>query len=112
MVDDSHRDISINTMKRGIEFPLSTMPGEKVDHVYAGPMEAETIHFLDCVAHGKQPLVTPEHARMVMQVYQAADQSAEENRPIDIAWPASDRRVAAESDFAAVRTAAPARIRE
>src|ERR1700693_2841820 len=91
MVDDSHRDVSINTMKRGIEFPLSTMPGEKVDHVYAGPMEAETIHFLDCVARGKQPLVTPEHARMVMQVYQAADQSAEENRPIDIVWPNVER---------------------
>ena len=84
MVDDTHRDVSLNTMKRGIEFPLSTMPGEKVAHVYAGPMEAETIHFLECVARGQQPLVTAEHARMVMQVYQAADQSAEEGRPIKI----------------------------
>jgi predicted dehydrogenase len=84
MVDDTHRDVSLNTMKRGIEFPISTMPGEKVAHVYAGPMEAETIHFLECVAQGKQPLVTAEHARMVMQVYQAADQSAEEGRPIEI----------------------------
>jgi hypothetical protein len=47
-------------------------------------MEAETVHFLECVALGRQPLVTPEHARMVMQVYQAADKSAEEGRPIDI----------------------------
>jgi predicted dehydrogenase len=85
MVDDTHRDVSLNTMKRGIEFPISTMPGEKVAHVYAGPMEAETIHFLECVAHGRQPLVTPEHARMVMQVYQAADQSAEQGQPIEIA---------------------------
>ncbi len=84
MVDDTHRDVSLNTMKRGIEFPISTMPGEKVAHVYAGPMEAETIHFLECVAKGRQPLVTPEHARMVMQVYQAADLSAEEGRPVDI----------------------------
>ncbi len=84
MVDDTHRDVSLSTMKRGIEFPLSTMPGEKVAHVYAGPMEAETIHFLECVAYGRQPLVTPEHARMVMQVYLAADQSAEQGRPIDI----------------------------
>lgn len=84
MVDDTHRDVSLNTMKRGIEFPISTMPGEKVAHVYAGPMEAETIHFLECVAKGQQPLVTPEHARMVMQVYQAADRSAEEGRPIEI----------------------------
>jgi scyllo-inositol 2-dehydrogenase (NAD+) len=112
MVDDSHRDVSINTMKRGIEFPLSTMPGEKVEHVYAGPMEAETIHFLDCVARGKQPLVTPEHARMVMQVYQAADQSAEENRPIDIAWPAPEFRPAREADFVGARTPAPARIQK
>ncbi|HXC33470.1 MAG TPA: Gfo/Idh/MocA family oxidoreductase [Verrucomicrobiae bacterium] len=103
MVDDSHRDVTINTMKRGIEFPISTMPGEKVEHVYAGPMEAETIHFLDCVARGKQPLVTPEHARMVMQVYQAADLSAEENRPVDIVWPNAARGPAREGEFVGVR---------
>ena len=84
MVDDTHRDVSVNTMKRGIEYPISTMPGEKVDHAYAGPMEAETLHFLECVAKGQQPLVTPEHARMVMQVYQAADKSAEEGCPVDL----------------------------
>jgi predicted dehydrogenase len=110
LVDDSHRDVSVNTMKRGIEFPLSTMPGEKVAHVYAGPMEAETLHFLDCVARGKQPLVTPEHARMVMQVYQAADQSAEENRPIDIVWPATGHPSGPEKEAVEVR--ANARIRE
>jgi scyllo-inositol 2-dehydrogenase (NAD+) len=87
MVDDTHRDVSLNTMRRSIEFPLSTMPGEKVAHVYAGPMEAETIHFLECVALGRQPLVTAAHARMVMRVYQAADQSAETGRPVDISWP-------------------------
>jgi len=84
MADDTHRDVCLNTMKRGIEFPISTMPGEKVGHVYAGPMEAETVHFLECVSKEHAPLVTPEHARMVMQVYQAADKSAEEGRPIDL----------------------------
>jgi predicted dehydrogenase len=77
--------VVLNTMQKGIVFPLSTMPGEKVSHVYAGPMEAETLHFLECVASGRQPLVTAEHARLVMQVYQAADQSAAEHRPIEIA---------------------------
>src|SRR3954470_7102310 len=85
LVDDSHRDVVLNTMQKGIVFPLSTMPGEKVSHVYAGPMEAETLHFLGCVAPGGQPLVTAEHARLVMQVYQAADQSAAEHRAIEIA---------------------------
>jgi predicted dehydrogenase len=84
MVDDSHRDVTLMTMKRGTEFPISTMPGERVGHVYAGPMEAETVHFLECVANGRQPLITAEHARMVMQVYQAADRSAEEGRVIDL----------------------------
>ena len=94
MVDDTHRDVTLNTLKRSIEFPISTMPGERVAHVYAGPMEAETIHFLECVATGRQPLVTAEHARMVMQVYQAADKSAAEGRPVDIPLPMSapDRR--------------------
>ena len=93
MADDTHRDVCLNTMKRGIEFPISTMPGERVDHVYAGPMEAETIHFLECVAKRQQPLVTPEHARVVMQVYQAADKSAEEGQPVDLIYPepSSDR---------------------
>lgn len=84
LVDDTHRDVVLNTMQKGIVFPLSTMPGEKVDHVYAGPMEAETMHFLECVALGRQPLVTAAEARVVMQIYQAADLSALENRPIDI----------------------------
>src|ERR1700732_2646059 len=110
MVDDTHRDVSLNTMKRGIEFPISTMPGERVAHVYAGPMEAETIHFLECVAHGRQALVTPAHARMVMQVYQAADLSAEQGRPAEIvaeAAPAALLRGGREllnSSFGAKRT--------
>jgi predicted dehydrogenase len=85
LADDTHRDVALNTLKRGIELPISTMPGERLGHVYAGPMEAETMHFLDCVVRGLQPLVTPEHARLVMQVYQAADRSAETGRPVEIA---------------------------
>ena len=84
MVDDTHRDVYVSSMKDGIRFPLSSMPGEKVNHVYAGPMEAETLHFLSCVATGKQPLVTAEHARMVMQLYKAADESAETNRAVEM----------------------------
>jgi scyllo-inositol 2-dehydrogenase (NAD+) len=95
LADDTHRDVSLNTLKRGIELPISTMPGERLGHVYAGPMEAETIHFLDCVARGRQPLVTPEHARMVMQVYQAADQSAESGLPVNIASSAAASEMAA-----------------
>jgi predicted dehydrogenase len=84
MVDDTHRDVYVTNMQDGIRFPMSSMPGEKVNHVYAGPMEAETLHFLECVALGKQPLVTAEHARMVMQVYKAADQSVETNKPVEL----------------------------
>jgi scyllo-inositol 2-dehydrogenase (NAD+) len=84
MVDDTHRDVSVNTLQKGIQFPISSMPGEKVNHVYAGPMEAETLHFIECAALGKQPLVTAEQARLVMQVYQAADLSAETGMPVDL----------------------------
>jgi len=84
MADDTHRDVYVTTMQKGIQFPISSMPGEGLGHVYAGPMAAETIHFLECVVMGRQPIVTPEHARMVMQVYQAADASAETGQPVDI----------------------------
>ncbi len=94
MVDDTHRDVYVTTMQKGIQFPISTMPGEKVAHVYAGPMEAETIHFLECIALDREPLVTAEHAKMVMRVYQAADLSAETGNPVDLtaqAIPSSER---------------------
>jgi predicted dehydrogenase len=82
MVDDSHRDVVLNTMDKGMVLPMSTMPGEAVEHTYAGPMAAETIHFLEAVALDRPVLVTPEHARMVMEVYVAADLSAERNEPV------------------------------
>ena len=84
MVDDSHRDVVVNTMKSGMQLPMSTMPGEAVDHTYAGAMAPETLHFLEAVALDKPVLVTPEHARMVMEVYIAADLSAENNQPVDL----------------------------
>jgi predicted dehydrogenase len=105
LADDTHRDVSLNTLKRGVEFPISTMPGERLGHVYAGPMEAETIHFLECVARGRQPLVTPEQARMVMQVYQAADQSAEQGRPVEIASERQSPRDAGSVEMAARQSA-------
>ena len=84
MVDDTHRDVVLNTMKSGMQLPMSTMPGEAVDHTYAGAMAPETVHFLEAVALDKPVLVTPEHARMVMELYIAADLSAERNLPVDL----------------------------
>ena len=91
MVDDSHRDVVLNTMNTGMVLPMSTMPGEAVEHTYAGPMAAETIHFLEAVALDKPVLVTPEHARMVMEVYIAADLSAETNQPVSLPLPDSKK---------------------
>jgi len=98
-VDDSHRDIILNTMKDGMRLPMSTMPGERVGHTYAGGMAGETIHFLDAIARDRPVLVTPEQARKVMEVYVAADLSAERHEPISLplnATPMSARVEAAE----------------
>lgn len=84
LVDDSHKDVVLNTMKTGMQLPMSTMPGEFVEHTYAGPMAAETVHFLEAVTYDRPVMVTPEHARMVMEVYIAADLSAERNMPVDL----------------------------
>lgn len=84
IADDSHRDIVVNTTERGIEFPLSTMPGEAVDQMYAGPMERETIAFLEAVLYDRPPMVDARLARMTMEVYMAADLSAEVNEPIEL----------------------------
>ena len=79
IVDDTHRDTVLTTMKGGIVHPMSTMPGESVDHVYAGPMDAETVYFLESVSYDRPVLVTAEQARRVMELYIAADLSAERN---------------------------------
>ncbi len=84
LIDDSHRDIILNTMQKGMMLPLSTMPGEQVAHVYQGPMQAETIHFIEAVALNRPVLVTPEQARQVMEVTLAADLSAERNAPVSL----------------------------
>ena len=86
-VDDSHRDVVLNTMKDGMRLPMSSMPGEFVDHAYAGPMKAETVHFLEAVACDRPVLVTAEQARQVMEVYIAADLSAERNEPVTLPLP-------------------------
>jgi predicted dehydrogenase len=83
-VDDSHRDVVVRSMKDGMQLPMSSMPGEKVEHVWAGPMSAETNHFLEAVVRDEPVMVTPEHARMVMEVYIAADLSAETNLPVTL----------------------------
>jgi len=94
MVDDSHRDVVLNTVQKGMQLPMSTMPGEFVEHTYAGAMAPETVHFLEAVAYDRTVLVTPEHARMVMEVYIAADISAERNEAVTLPLKASLRAAA------------------
>jgi len=84
IMDASHKDIILNTMDRGVQFPLSTMPGEYVDHVYAGPMERETLHFLEAVYHDRAVMVDPRLARTTMEVYIAADISVERNQVVEL----------------------------
>jgi len=84
LIDDSHKDVILNTTAEGIRFPLSSMPGERVGHTYAGPMHNETLHFIDAVARDRPVLVTPEQARRVMEVYIAADISAETHQPVTL----------------------------
>jgi len=83
-VDESHRDLLLTMARGGITRPLSTMPGQPVGSVYAGPMEAETRHFIECIAFGRVPVVTARQARLVMEVTLAADLSAARNEPVSL----------------------------
>ncbi|PWB66443.1 MAG: oxidoreductase [Bradyrhizobiaceae bacterium] len=97
ILDDTHRDHWLNTVQDGTRYPMSTMPGEQVDHVFAGQMGPETIHFLECCLRDRPVMVRPEHARMVMETYTAADLSAERNEPVDL--PLSNESLAAVADL-------------
>ncbi|MCX7931902.1 MAG: hypothetical protein N2588_05055, partial [Rhodovarius sp.] len=88
MVDDTHRDVVLMRMSQpGAVFPISTMPGESVGHVYAGPMAGETAAFIEDVVFGREPLVTPEQALVAMEVYTAADLSIERGEPVSLPLP-------------------------
>jgi predicted dehydrogenase len=84
MLDDTHRDHWLNTVADGTQYPMSTMPGEQVGHVFAGQMGPETIHFLESVLLDRPPMVAPEHARTVMAAYTAADLSAATGEPVEL----------------------------
>jgi predicted dehydrogenase len=99
VLDDTQRDNWLNTEKSGQVFPMSTMPGEQVDHVFAGGMGPETIHFLESCIQNKPVMVKPEHARMVMETYSAADLSADRGEPVSL--PLTNETVAAIADLKA-----------
>ena len=96
-LDDTQRDNWLNTVAEGTRFPMSTMPGEQVDHVFAGQMGPETLHFLESVMLDRPPMVSPESARRVMECYLAADLSAESGEPIDV--PMNNQSLAAVQDL-------------
>ena len=58
-------------------------------------MATETDHFATAVALDRPVLVTPEQARQVMEVYVAADISADRNEPVDLPLRAGDNRLVA-----------------
>src|SRR6476659_7516402 len=96
-LDDTQRDNWLNTEKRGQEFPMSTMPGEWVDNVFAGGMGPETIHFLEACIRNTPVMVTPESARRVMETYSAADLSADRNEPVEL--PLTNESISAIAEF-------------
>jgi predicted dehydrogenase len=96
-LDDTQRDNWLNTVAGGTQFPMSTMPGEQVDHVFAGQMGPETLHFLESVMLDREPMVSGESARRVMECYLAADLSAESGEPVEV--PMNNEALAAVQDL-------------
>ena len=84
VIDDTHRDVIVNTMRKGIQLPMSPMPGERVDHVFAGPMHNETVHWIEAVAFDRPEMCSAEAARRVMDVYIAADLSVERQQAVEL----------------------------
>jgi hypothetical protein len=64
-------------------------------------MGPETLHFLESILLDRPVMVTPESARTVMEVYCAADLSAERNEPIEL--PLTNEALAGIADLAEAR---------
>ena len=83
-IDDSHKDIQLSTIKDGIQYPMSSMPGEQIDHVFAGSMHEEINHFLSAIVFDHPVMISGEEAKLVMQVSQAADMSVKLGEPVSL----------------------------
>ena len=101
ILDDTARDHWLNTVSDGTQYPMSTMPGEQVDHVFAGQMGPETLHFLEDCLLDRPVMVDVTHARMVMEAYSAADLSAEIGEPVNL--PLSNYAIAQLADMKAAQ---------
>lgn len=101
ILDDTARDHWMNTVEEGTHYPMSTMPGEDLGHVFAGQMGPETLHFLESCLLDRPVMVEPVHARMVMEAYSAADISAATGEPV--ALPLSNLAISQLADIKAAR---------
>src|SRR5256714_9172408 len=81
MVDDTHRDVMLRTLKDGALFPMSSMPGEPVGYVFAGPMASETVHFVEAVALDRPVLGKPEEARPGIEAHNGGGLFGADHQP-------------------------------
>src|SRR5439155_1657724 len=71
-------------VSRNVSRSIGNKIGGRV-HLSPAVMEAtHDIHFIEAVAGDRPVLVTPEEARLVMEVTLAADLSAERNAPVSL----------------------------
>lgn len=95
VIDDSHRDGILATensipapyvagVEHDVIFLESMMAGDMLLDQFWGPMRDETRSWLEHITTGRDtPIATAEHARTVLEVTLAIEQSAREGRPID-----------------------------
>src|SRR4029453_7053077 len=78
LLGDTHRDAWLKTVADGTRFPMSTMPGEQVDHVFAGQMGPETIHFLEACLMDRPVKETHPAPRSLRRTHRAGRPAAVE----------------------------------
>ena len=71
------------------EFKLETRTGDMLaPRVHTRePLRVEIEHFARCVAEGLQPETDARHGRDVVSILEAAERSARNGRPVELAWP-------------------------
>jgi len=96
VIDDSHRDGILATehpipspyapgVEHDVVFLGSMMAGDMLLDQFWGPMRDETRSWLEHITTGRDtPITTATHARTVLEVTIAIEQSCREGRPIDL----------------------------
>jgi predicted dehydrogenase len=77
-------DPNQTSMSVGTELAQVGITDDQLDTISGGHILCDILHLVDCVREDREPVVTPEHSRHVIEIFEKAYESARVGRALDL----------------------------